>query len=101
MSQRFVTYRFVSIKNPAEVLVDLGDALRSLMRRGAPLEDAAMLLGLPAECCQLALEFRDAPDQVKLRAMVEDWPTEQIARALSEAFQTTGQIDLRKGVISP
>ena len=68
--------------NWAERLNDLGRIIQRRVRSGAETEDVADELGLPLECCHLALAFVSASIGLKLEAMFEAWPCERIALEL-------------------
>ena len=70
--------------NWAEALLELGRAGCKQLRHGAGIEQVSRRFQSTPDTCQLALEFRNATDLLKLRAMVEAWSRERIVRELAE-----------------
>lgn len=69
--------------NWGEALLDLGRAMHKQFRRGAGFDDASRRLHTSPFQCELALEFFEAGDLLRLRALVEDWSWQRIARELA------------------
>lgn len=74
--------RQLKASSPAEFLLECGRALYAKVRRGVGIDDAAKQSQSPLDYCALALAFVRSSDLLKLRAMVEDWTCERIAREL-------------------
>ena len=76
----------------AELLLEVGRRVGKHIRHGASFADVAELVEFPADYCHLALAFACASDLVKLRALVEIWPWERIARELeTESVEVSRQ----------
>ena len=53
------------------------------------MKQVARRAGIGEELCLLALGFTLAPNDIRLRALVEDWDLDKIARGIAEAAQRT------------
>jgi hypothetical protein len=65
--------------NPAEGLICIGRLVQFLVRHGA--DDAVLSkLGIDNQLSTAVTSFVQAPDWLKLRALVEDWSVAKISR---------------------
>ena len=92
MSRSMQSNQLAVSETCAELLLEVGRRVRKHIRYGAAMADVAKLAEFPVDYCQLALAFACASDLVKLRASVEDWPWERIARELeTESVEVSRQ----------
>ena len=82
MSRSMQSNQLAVSETCAELLLEVGRRVGKHIRHGATMADVAELVAVPADYCQLALAFACASDLVKLRALVEAWPRQRIAREL-------------------
>jgi hypothetical protein len=74
--------------NWAEALLELGSRVRRQLRQRAETDHACEELNMPGGS-RLALEFVCSTDQLKLRALVEDWSLGRIAQELGSAVHAS------------
>ena len=79
--------------NWGELLDDLGRGVKKQISQGAGTDEIPGQSQAAPEYHRLALAFVNAPDVLKLRAMVENWPLNRIVQELAR----TEQIRARRG----
>jgi hypothetical protein len=67
-------------QNPAEALIRIGRLVQFLVRHGADDDEVFSKLGVDNQLSAFAMSFVQAPDRLKLRAIVEDWSVAKISR---------------------
>jgi hypothetical protein len=67
-------------QNPAEALIRIGRLVQFLVRHGADDDEVFSKLGVDNQLSAFAMSFVQAPDCLKLRAIVEDWSVAKINR---------------------
>jgi len=78
---RLIPISSVPAMSESEKLIDMGRVATNLLRQGTSMSDACALLRCTIEYCELALVFFTASDELRLRALVEDWSMSDIKRA--------------------
>jgi hypothetical protein len=82
-------------QNPAEALIRIGRLAQFLVRHGADDDEVCSKLGVDKQLSAFATSFVQAPDWLKLRALMEDWTVAKISRwintltGLAKCRQTT------------
>jgi hypothetical protein len=70
-------------QNPAEALIRIGRLVQFLVRHGADDDEVFSKLGVDNQLSAFAMSFVQAPDWLKLRALVEDWSVAKISRRIN------------------
>ena len=70
-----------SANNEGEKLIEMARIANVMLRQKASVSDVATLLKCTVEHCELALQFYQANDRLKLQALVEDWSLPKIKQA--------------------
>jgi hypothetical protein len=68
-----------------ELVIDFGRRIQKKIRGGAGLEEVSRRSRSTAPYCQLAVDFANASDLIKFRAIVEDWSLDRIADELGQS----------------
>jgi hypothetical protein len=76
---------------PAEWLLELGSGAKLLARRGVDVKQIAVSAQVGEELCLLSLAFFLSPNDLRLRALVEDWDLGQIATGIAEAAKRVAE----------
>src|SRR5262245_61461335 len=72
-------------QTPAQALIRIGRLVQFLVRHGVDDNEVYSKLGVDDQLSEFATAFMQAPDWLKLRALVEDWSVAEISRSI-EAF---------------